>query len=1067
MIYKTQQKNDLKQTTKLDKGRCTYWLASMCVLLLLLVGCENSPQRNTLYNVDAAWDSETATLKIAGKTSPNENSVEIHDAADGSLLGMAVVKEDGSWTAVTSTAACDIHVALPEGTTTFTVQNAPNDCTSSASYARVISDGGKLTSIEDIPSNVLVADNPVLLNTVPNAVILNPPRDVSINVGQLVNFQGVAVGTGVQPPFSFFWNFGGAAANSAIQNPGYVRFDRPGTYFIQLSASDNLGVPDPTPAIRTITVNDPNSPIGVVPVPSILSPTAVNGSVSVNVGETLFFTGTATDSSGSSSFTYEWNFSGIYPTQFGATAGSIPFNQQGVYVVSLYATNALGIRSTTPATVTVNVSGATGFNQAPDGSITRPRNDVSINAGESLNFRARGQDPDNTMPLYYSWDFQGVAPNITRSTSNSAGSITFNTPGVYTIRMTVSDSLGAVDPNPPVRRVTVLNTPNQLPPNGVLSTQIVSPPSDLTLTPGQSAFFSGQVFAPANVAGQVQYYWNFGGAAVDSNLLTPGSITFPIPGQYFVSFYARDAVGNILGQPAYRTVTVVDPSNVEAVILSPVDRSTVAVGEAIDLSGQVDNRTGFTVLTYDWVIKKRGSPTKLFTSTVLDPGRYIFQEPGDYVVRFNVRGRDANGNSTLASRAKSRITVVSPAVFPPAPGVTSNGISQPTSNMVIYAGGSVNFEATNIPGLNVSYNWDFNGVRSPSNSRRPGAVTFNTPGTYYVSLRTIGAQVDFYDQRIITVLQQNPSFPPSPIPIPGAGSTDIQFPVTDQTIAVGETISFSARTVTGTNIAYNWDFNGARSPTTIRVPGAVRFNTPGTFLVTLLVTGYVNGIPVNNYDQRVISVMQSTFPIPFPNPNPVPLGTGILAPATDRVINVGGVVDFEASNISAANAIYNWDFAGVRSATTERNPPPTRFNFPGSFLISVQISGTSFNGLPINVYDHRVVTVLQSNAPPPIPSPPVTGASLPDGTIVEPSQSSINVRVGQSINFRGSGFDPQGIGALKYQWSFGGALRNIVAQNPGAVSFNRSGTYVVTLLVQNAIGQYDPTPPTIIVNVSP
>jgi len=1050
------------------------FLYLLIFLLVVLVGCENRPGggSNSKNDVSAVWDTETSTLKIAGSATNNEESVQIHDAADGSLLGMALVKADGTWSAVATTAACDIHVTLADGETTFAVENSPANCTGSAAYARAISDGGQLTSIDDIPANVLVVNNPVPLNTVPNAIILNPPQDLVINAGQIVNFQSTAVGTGIQPPFSYFWNFGGAAPNSPIQNPGSIRFDVPGTYFIQLSVSDNLGIPDPTPAIRTITVNGTNSSIGVTPVPSIIAPTALNGLVSVNVGESLFFAGTAVDSTGSPSFTYEWNFSGIYPTQFGATAGNIPFNNAGTYVVSLYATNALGIRSTTPATVTVQVGGASGVNQAPDGSITRPRNDVTINVGESLSFRARGTDPDNTLPLLYSWDFQGVAPNINRSTDKSAGSITFNTPGIYYIRMTVTDSQGASDPNPPVRTVTVQNT--TLPPpggNGVLNAQISSPPSDVSIAPGQSVFFSGQV-ATTGATGPLQYFWNFGGAAVDSNLQTPGSITFPFPGQFFVTFFATDSFGNVQGIPASRTITVADPSNVDADIISPANRSTINVGQPMNMVGQVKNNTGFTALTYSWRIRLRGSDTNLFTSNQLSPGSYVFTQPGEYRVRFEVSGFDPSGNPTLSSRDTNRVTVVAgttPAPNP-VPGIASTGISLPLADMVIYAGNEVDFEAARVTGgTNIRYNWDFNGVRSSTTRRNPSPVTFNTPGTFFVTLQVTGSingvPINIFDQRTITVLQQNPSFPPGPVA--GTSGTSILLPTTDQFINVGDRVDFEATRVTGTNIRYNWDFGGARSPTTRRNPNPVTFNSPGTFLVTLLVTGTVNGVPINNFDQRTITVFQATAPFP-PAPNPAPLGTGIMQPATDVVINMGQSVDFEANRVTGGTVTYSWDFSGARSPSTRRDPSPVQFNTPGSFLVSVQISGT-LNNQPFNQYDHRVVTVMQTGSPLPFPPPagPIAGTSLPDGFITQPAQTVVNVRVGQPVQFAGSGFDPQGLGSLSFQWSFGGARRNINAQNPGSVTFNRVGTYVVTLLVENAVGQFDTTPPSVVVSVTP
>jgi len=1070
-----------------NQNRILKFTSACLFILIFLAGCDGTTENGTSDSMSAVWDKTTSTLKVSGNTSAMDSGVTITDAADGTLIGNAYVDNSGDWNATATVPACSVNIESTSGSDTIEVDNAPANCTSSESYARAISNGGELTSEDDIPVDVLFTSNPVANSTIPNAVILNPPQNISISVGQVINFQGTAVGTAVQPPFSFYWDFGGAASNAAIQNPGNVRFDVPGTYFVRLSVSDNIGSVDPTPATRTITVNNSNSPIGLTPTPQILSPTQSNSAISVNVGESLFFAGTATDSLGSTSFTFEWDFSGIYPNQFGASVGSIPFNRAGTYIVSLYATNQQGIRSVTPAMITVMVGTNTGLNQAPTGTITRPRNDVTINVGESLKFKAKGDDPDNNNPLKYSWDFQGVRSNIDMSNKKTVNNVVFNSPGVYFIRMTVTDALGISDPNPPVRMVTVQNT--TVPPigggNAVLSTIITSPPSNISIAPGQQVFFSGQAVSTTNT-GPLQYFWNFDGAAVDSNLQTPGQITFPRPGQYQVTLFATDITGAIVGIPDSRTITVSDPSSIDVSISSPLNGSTVNTGTPVVLNGQVQNSRGFSNLRYEWSIKQRGSNNPVFTSTLLSPGNYVFTNPGSYSIKLKVRGTDSLGNNTVSSSAKSRITVVAGPVGSPGPISTGSGILLPSSDMVLFVGNTVDFEANRISGTNIRYNWNFGALRPPSDDRNPRPISLTTQGTYLVTLQitgtgTNGLPLAIFDQRTIQVLQQNSTFPGNPLP--NAGGQGILLPTTDMVINAGEFVDFEARGFPGTGISYRWDFGGASAPRTIRNPQPIMFSTPGTFLVTLLVTGIdTAGIPLNVFDQRSITVLGNgggfpfPTPTPSPTPSPIPLGTGILSPVSDVVINVGGSVDFQATSVNGFNVTYQWNFAGVRAPSNQRNPAPLRFNSPGSFLISVRISGTDLNGAPLNAYDHRVVTVNGFGSPspfPPTPSPfppPITPpipTSIPEGFITQPTQSVVNVRVGEPVVFSGNGFDPLGVGQLNFQWSFGGARRNIDSQNPGTITFNRVGTFVVTLLVKNAFGQFDQTPPTVVVSVTP
>jgi len=66
-------------------------------------------------------------------------------------------------------------------------------------------------------------------------------------------------GTGSDPdnntPLTFAWNFGGGATNSTVEDPGAVTFATAGTYTVTFTVKDALGLADPTPDTRTVTVN--------------------------------------------------------------------------------------------------------------------------------------------------------------------------------------------------------------------------------------------------------------------------------------------------------------------------------------------------------------------------------------------------------------------------------------------------------------------------------------------------------------------------------------------------------------------------------------------------------------------------------------------------------------------------------------------------------------------------------------------------------------------------------------------------------------------------------------------
>jgi fibronectin type 3 domain-containing protein len=88
----------------------------------------------------------------------------------------------------------------------------------------------------------------------PTGTIVTPASNVAIGPGQSVSFSG----TGFSPSgtiAAYNWVFpGGSPSSSSSQNPGSVSFANPGTYMASLTVTDNLGLTDPSPATRTITV---------------------------------------------------------------------------------------------------------------------------------------------------------------------------------------------------------------------------------------------------------------------------------------------------------------------------------------------------------------------------------------------------------------------------------------------------------------------------------------------------------------------------------------------------------------------------------------------------------------------------------------------------------------------------------------------------------------------------------------------------------------------------------------------------------------------------------------------
>lgn len=84
---------------------------------------------------------------------------------------------------------------------------------------------------------------------------------------------------------------------------------------------------------------------------------------------------------------------------------------------------------------------------APSGIIVSPASDVSIVAGSNVAFST------SSAAAKYSWVFPGGSPAT--STAQNPGNVTFPNPGIYRASLTLIDSSGNSDPNPPTRQITV------------------------------------------------------------------------------------------------------------------------------------------------------------------------------------------------------------------------------------------------------------------------------------------------------------------------------------------------------------------------------------------------------------------------------------------------------------------------------------------------------------------------------------------------------------------------------------------------------------------------------------
>ncbi len=184
---------------------------------------------------------------------------------------------------------------------------------------------------------------------------------------------------------------------------------------------------------------------------------------------------------------------------------------------------------------------ASSSNQPPQGTITSPSGDPTVEVSEPVAFAASVSDPDGDAVTGAEWDFGDQT-----TASGLEVSHAYDAPGVYTVRFTATDSNGASDPTQDTRTVTV-EAANS-PPNGTITV----PAGNVTIQVGGTVSFEASVSDPDG--DQVTGSWDFGDDVSAGGLAV--NHTYGSAGTFTVSFTATDSNGAADPTPDTRTVTV-------------------------------------------------------------------------------------------------------------------------------------------------------------------------------------------------------------------------------------------------------------------------------------------------------------------------------------------------------------------------------------------------------------------------------------------------------------------------------------------------------------------------------
>ena len=97
----------------------------------------------------------------------------------------------------------------------------------------------------------------------------------------------------------------------------------------------------------------------------------------------------------------------------------------------------------------------------------------------------------------------------------------------------------------------------------------------------------------------------------------------------------------------------------------------------------------------------------------------------------------------------------------------------------------------------------------------------------------------------------------------------------------------------------------------------------------------------------------------------------------------------------------------------------------------------------------------------------VTAPNHPPDGAIQGIPVLVTIDIGSALEFEGLGVDPDGNEPLGYSWVFSGAAPASTLQSPGMVTFDRLGSWDVTLTVIDGRGLGDPTPAFVRVSTRP
>ena len=220
-----------------------------------------------------------------------------------------------------------------------------------------------------------------------------------------------------------------------------------------------------------------------------------------------------TDQSSNVPTSWAWTFTGGNPSSSTAQNPSVQYDAAGSYTVELTATNDAGSDTKTKANyITVM--------KLPVADFTADQ--TVIDKGQSVNFTDLSTDATS-----WSWTFTGGTPS---SSTAQNPSVTYNTPGTYTVELTAGNAVGS-DTKTKTAYITV---------NDVIITPVADFSADNT-TVNEGATVN---FTDLSTNNPTSWSWTFPGGTPASSTVQNPSVTYNTAGTYDVTLVASNSAGS-------------------------------------------------------------------------------------------------------------------------------------------------------------------------------------------------------------------------------------------------------------------------------------------------------------------------------------------------------------------------------------------------------------------------------------------------------------------------------------------------------------------------------------------